>query len=70
MVEAGLTSSEVLRSATSGAAKWLGVSGEVGTLREGMRADLIVLNADPLVDIRNTRAISAVIQAGKLVKRP
>jgi imidazolonepropionase-like amidohydrolase len=51
-------------SATSGAAKTISISTEVGTLEKGKLADFLVLTANPLDDIRNTRAIESVWVGG------
>ena len=67
MVKAGLTPGQALVSATSGAARCLGLAGKVGTLERGAWADLIVLGADPLADIRNTKSIESVWIAGNRV---
>ena len=63
MVEAGLTPMQALVAATGNAARIMNLD-ELGTLQEGKWADLLVLNADPLVDIRNTREIDSVWIAG------
>jgi Tol biopolymer transport system component len=68
LVRAGLPPLEALIAATGGAARILGVS-DLGTLQPGNRADLVILDADPLVDIRNTRRIGEVVQAGRVVDR-
>src|SRR5262249_13310165 len=57
MVEAGMTPSEVIVAATSRAAEFLGLT-DRGTLSLGKRADLLVLDANPLDDIRNTTTIA------------
>jgi imidazolonepropionase-like amidohydrolase len=67
MVEAGLTPAQALQAATSNAAAALHISGNFGTLVKGKRADLILLDADPLVDIRNTRKINKVWIGGREV---
>jgi imidazolonepropionase-like amidohydrolase len=66
MAEAGLTPEQILKSATVDAAACLGLD-DVGTLEAGKWADFIVLGADPLADIRNSRTIEAVYIAGNLV---
>ena len=58
---------QALLSATRDAARGIGIADSVGTLGEGMRADILLLGADPLADIRNTRQIRSVIQRGRLV---
>jgi len=62
--KAGLTPMQALVSATSGAAKALNISKQVGTLEKGKWADFLVLSANPLDDIRNTRAIESVCIGG------
>lgn len=62
--KAGLTPMQALVSATSGAAKAINISKEVGTLEKGKLADFLVLTANPLDDIKNTRAIESVWVGG------
>jgi imidazolonepropionase-like amidohydrolase len=59
-VKAGLTPMQALVAATGGAARVMHLDKEVGTLQPGKRADFVVLTADPLADIRNTRTIESV----------
>ena len=66
MVDAGMTAAQVLRSATIDAARTLRVDG-IGTLQAGAWADLVVLEQDPLTDIRHTRRIAGVWIAGNAV---
>jgi imidazolonepropionase-like amidohydrolase len=66
MVEAGLTSMQAITAATGENAKLLRVA-DRGTIAAGKRADLLVLDADPLADIRNTRKILAVYHDGRSV---
>ncbi|WP_158698001.1 amidohydrolase family protein [Streptomyces prunicolor] len=66
LVTAGLTPAEVLRAATSDAARTLGLPA-VGTVARGQAADLLVLDADPLRDIRNTRRIHGVVVDGRWI---
>ena len=68
MVDAGLTPAQVITAATARAAEFLGASADLGTLEPGKWADLLVLGANPLDDIRNTRSIEAVFIAGNPVK--
>ncbi len=69
LVDAGLTPYEALRTATIHAAEFLGDPEEFGAVREGMRADLILLDDDPLLDIWNTRRISGVMMRGLWMPR-
>jgi imidazolonepropionase-like amidohydrolase len=68
MVESGMTPAQALRSATADAARAMGTP-DVGQIVPGRWADLLVLEADPLVDIRNTRRIASVWVAGNRVER-
>ena len=65
LVEAGLAPMAALQAATSTPARFLGVLDEVGTIEAGKRADLVLLDRDPLMDIRNTRRIAAVMLNGR-----
>ncbi len=67
LVRAGLQPAEALRAATTGAAKVLGIGDRYGTLEAGKTADLLVLSANPLTDVANTRQIEAVYKAGEAV---
>ena len=67
MVQAGLTPSQALQTATLNAAECLGISNDFGTLENGKRADVILLDADPLDDITNTRKINQVWVGGREV---
>ena len=67
-VQAGMSNAEALRSATSLAACHLRLDG-VGQVAAGQRADLLLLDADPLEDLRNLRAPRVVIKAGQVVHR-
>jgi imidazolonepropionase-like amidohydrolase len=66
LVEAGLTPAQAIAAATNHAAKWLR-NPDIGTIATGKWADLVVLDADPLKDIRNTHRIAAVYVAGNKV---
>jgi imidazolonepropionase-like amidohydrolase len=65
----GMTPMEALASATQKPAEWLGLADSVGTIESGKVADLVLLDADPLADITNTRRIAAVMLRGKLFRR-
>jgi imidazolonepropionase-like amidohydrolase len=64
MAEAGLTPMQILTAATVNASKVFAKNSEVGTIDPGMLADLVILRANPLVDIRNASEIETVIKDG------
>jgi Amidohydrolase family len=68
-VEAGFTPMESLRTATSNPAKFLGMESYLGSVEPGKIADLVLLNASPLLDIKNTQKIDVVILNGRLFDR-
>ena len=70
LVEAGLSPLEAIRAGTSGSAKILGAEKDLGTIEVGKWADLVILDADPTKDIRNTRRIWNVFQYGRTIDRP
>lgn len=67
LVASGLSPAQALRSATADAGRWLGEP--VGRIAPGYRADLVLLEANPLTDIANTARISDVFLSGKLYQR-
>ena len=69
LVAAGLTPTQAIQAGTGGAARILGAEKDLGTIEVGKRADLIILDADPLADIRNTRRIWQVVHNGRLIDR-
>ena len=69
LVEAGLTPLDAIRSATLVPARFLGLADSLGSIEIGKRADLVLLEGDPLVDIRNIRRIVAVVVNGRLLDR-
>ena len=66
MVDAGLTPAQAIDAATRRAAMFLGAE-ELGTLEQGKWADFVVLDGDPLADIKNSRKIRTVYLAGNEV---
>ena len=68
MVDAGMTPMQVVVAATSGAAECHGKGAEFGSLRPGASADLLVLAANPLENIRSTRQISSIWIAGRRIR--
>ncbi len=67
LVEAGLTPMEALQSATVNPARFLGASDSLGTVAPGKVADLVLLQADPLADIRNVSRVQLVVREGVLL---
>ena len=67
LVQAGIDEADVIVMATRRGAEGLGLEDRLGTVEAGKLADLVVLSADPLSDIRNTRSVTAVYKAGELV---
>ncbi len=67
-VAAGLTPAQALRSATSDAADLLGIAQRTGTIEAGKDADLLLVDGDPLRDIRATMAIRLVVRLGQVVE--
>ena len=66
---AGLTPAEALRTATTEPARYFRATDSLGSVRPGRVADLVVLRADPLVDVRNIRAIEMVVTNGRVLRR-
>lgn len=69
LAKAGLEPRQILTAATRQAAEWLGVGADRGTVSPGKRANLLLLNADPMKDISHTRSIAAVIARGRYLPR-
>ncbi len=70
MVLGGLTPAQAIRSATVDAATLIGRADQVGQIKPGMMADLIALEADPLLDITKLEAVDFVMKGGQVVKPP
>ena len=70
LVTAGLTPYQALAAATRNPAEFVGALSEWGTIEKGKRADLVLVDANPLEDIRNTTKIESVVIGGKLFTRP
>lgn len=68
LVQAGLTPMQALQAATSNPARFLGLT-DTGTISKGKRADLVLLDANPLDDIANTKKIRSVVLAGRYLSR-
>jgi hypothetical protein len=65
LVASGLSPLEALRAATVRPAEFFGIENDIGTVDPGKRADFVLLDADPLADIRNTRRIHGVVSKGR-----
>jgi imidazolonepropionase-like amidohydrolase len=65
LVEAGLSPQEALKTATMNPAIYFNMQNELGSIRESQWADLLILSANPLEDIRNTQRIEGVVRQGK-----
>ena len=68
-VAAGFTPMEALQTATLNPAKFFGMDDRLGTIEKGKLADMVLLDANPLDDIRNTQKIAAVIVNGRYLSR-
>jgi hypothetical protein len=66
----GISPAEILRGATIYPARWLGVDSTMGTLEPGKRADILILEANPLDRITNIRSAWAVVSRGKIISGP
>jgi imidazolonepropionase-like amidohydrolase len=67
LVRAGMTPLEALQASTRSAAEFMGRLVDEGTVEVGKKANLVLLEADPLADITNTRRVAAVILRGRLI---
>jgi imidazolonepropionase-like amidohydrolase len=67
LVRGGMSAFDALRSSTFEPARYLGMLDSAGTVEPGKLADLVLVTANPLVDIRNTRRIVAVVANGRLL---
>jgi imidazolonepropionase-like amidohydrolase len=70
MAAAGIRPAEIIVSATKNAAAVMGRDKELGTLEKGKFADLLILDDDPQVDIKNARKINRVMKAGEFIDIP
>jgi N-acyl-D-aspartate/D-glutamate deacylase len=69
LVDAGLTPVQAIRAATRNSAEAVGALKDAGTIEAGKRADLALLDADPIAAIANTSKISAVVVNGRILDR-
>jgi imidazolonepropionase-like amidohydrolase len=70
LVAAGMAAPSALRSATSVNARLLGLEDRLGTVREGLLADLVAVEGDPTRDIARVRDVRFVMQSGRVVRSP
>ena len=66
--QAGLNPEEVIKTATVNAARALNVDGQIGKIKEGMIADMLILDEDPLQDIMNLKTLNQVVLSGEVLK--
>jgi imidazolonepropionase-like amidohydrolase len=69
LAQAGMSPVKVLASATSGAAKAIGLDEEIGSIGAGREADVVVVDGDPTVDIGVVRDVRLVVRGGRIVHR-
>ena len=69
LVESGFSNLEAIKAATINPATFFGIDDKTGRIKNGHKADLVILNSNPLDKIRNTQDISAVIKSGHLISR-
>jgi imidazolonepropionase-like amidohydrolase len=69
LVQAGLTPMQALEAGTRRAADMVRADDAFGTIEVGKRADLLILRANPLENIRNTRTLEVVVSEGRVVDR-
>ena len=69
MVEAGISALDAIKIGTLNSARYIGVDSTIGSIEVGKLADMLLLNADPSIDIRNTLAINSVFKNGVLIDR-
>jgi hypothetical protein len=70
LAAAGLSNRDALAAATINPARYLNATDSLGSIAAGMLADLVVLDANPLIDLANLRRIRAVVTDGRLLRRP
>ena len=69
MVQGGISPLDAIRIGTLNAATFLGKEADLGSIEEGKLADLLLLESDPVADIRNAASITLVIKGGRIIDR-
>lgn len=64
--QGGMTAMEALRAGTLSGAKYLGLDAQIGSIEAGKLADMVILDANPLENIRNSEKVSMVMKNGVL----
>ena len=67
--KAGIPASSILQAVTINGARWFGKDSDFGSVEVGLRADLVLLDGDPMKDIKNLRRVAIVIKDGRVVAR-
>ncbi|MGB7632836.1 MAG: amidohydrolase family protein [Nitrososphaeraceae archaeon] len=70
LVDAGINTSDVIKIATKNGAEALDLINQTGTIEPGKEEDILILSANPVTDIENTKQIDAVISNGRIIDRP
>ena len=65
-----MTPMQAIKSATSVAAKHMGLADEVGALQEGFAADIIAVRGNPILDLTRLRDVSVVLKGGVVIRTP
>ena len=65
--QGGMTNLEALRAATIDGARYLGLDGDLGSIEQGKLADLVVLDRNPLENIRNSESMNLVVLNGRVL---
>jgi imidazolonepropionase-like amidohydrolase len=68
LTEAGIKPMDVIKIATNNGAEALGIINQTGTIEPGKQADILILSANPIEDIENTKRVDAVIANGMIIK--
>ena len=69
MVRHGMSPMQAIKSATSIAAKYIGWEDRVGSIRQGLFADIIAIKGDPLMDITLLQDVQVVVKGGEIIKQ-